>query len=233
MKIVVLAGGLSPERDVSFSSGTMAANALLSLGHQAILVDLFFGLPDWDGRTDLFADAKKLPPFRVSEAEPDLDALRRSRREGFNDYIGLNVPELCEQADIVYMALHGDCGENGKLQAFFDERGIRYTGSGSEGCRNAMDKWISKQLFREAGILTPRGTLLRAGDPFDPDTLPIPCVVKPCNGGSSIGVGTCRQEPCLVDGSKENSLLQLDSFGCIARILSAGCSSLCPSHKCT
>lgn len=212
MKIVVLAGGLSPERDVSFSSGTMAANALLSLGHQAILVDLFFGLPDWDGRTDLFAGAKKLPPFRVSEAEPDLDALRRSRREGFNDYIGLNVPELCEQADIVYMALHGDCGENGKLQAFFDERGIRYTGSGSEGCRNAMDKWISKQLFREAGILTPRGTLLRAGDPFDPDTLPIPCVVKPCNGGSSIGVSIVNDRCELYDALKlafsmENTIL--------------------------
>ena len=69
MKIAVLAGGLSPERDVSFSSGTMAANALLSLGHQAILVDLFFGLPEWDGKTDLFAGAKPLPPFRVSEAE--------------------------------------------------------------------------------------------------------------------------------------------------------------------
>ena len=67
MKIVVLAGGLSPERDVSFSSGTMAANALLSLGHQAILVDLFFGLPDWDGKTDLFAGAEKLPPYRVFE----------------------------------------------------------------------------------------------------------------------------------------------------------------------
>ena len=193
MKIVVLAGGLSPERDVSFSSGTMAANALLSLGHQAILVDLFFGLPEWDGKTDLFAQAKPLTPVRVSESEPDLDVLRRSRKAGFNDYIGLNVPELCEQADIVYMALHGDCGENGKLQAFFDARGVRYTGSGAEGCRNAMDKWISKQLFEAAGVLTPRGMLLKAGDPFDPDALPVPCVVKPCNGGSSIGVSVVRE----------------------------------------
>ena len=120
MKIVVLAGGLSPEREVSFSSGTMATNALLSLGHRAILVDLFFGLPDWDGTTDLFAEAKPLLPYRVSETEPDLDALRLSRKTGFNDYIGLNVPELCAQADVVYMALHGDCGENGRLQAFFD-----------------------------------------------------------------------------------------------------------------
>ncbi len=212
MKIVVLAGGLSPEREVSFSSGTMATNALLSLGHRAILVDLFFGLPDWDGTTDLFAEAKPLLPYRVSETEPDLDALRLSRKAGFNDYIGLNVPELCAQADVVYMALHGDCGENGRLQAFFDARGIRYTGSGAEGCRNAMDKWISKQMFEAAGILTPRGRLLSAGEPFDPDTLPVPCVVKPCNGGSSIGVSMVTDRRELYDAlrlafSMENTIL--------------------------
>ncbi len=212
MKIVVLAGGLSPEREVSFSSGTMATNALLSLGHRAILVDLFFGLPDWDGTTDLFAEAKPLLPYRVSETEPDLDALRLSRKMGFNDYIGLNVPELCAQADVVYMALHGDCGENGRLQAFFDARGIRYTGSGAEGCRNAMDKWISKQMFEAAGILTPRGRLLSAGEPFDPDTLPVPCVVKPCNGGSSIGVSVVTDRRELYDAlrlafSMENTIL--------------------------
>jgi len=193
MKIVVLAGGLSPERDVSLSSGTMACNALLALGHQAILIDLFFGVPDWDGKTDLFAQAVSPAPYRISESEPDLDALRQSRKAGFNDYIGLNVPELCEQADIVYMALHGDCGENGKLQAFFDARGIRYTGSGADACKAAMDKWISKQMFINAGILTPRGILLRAGEPFDPASVSLPCVVKPCNGGSSIGVSVVRE----------------------------------------
>jgi D-alanine-D-alanine ligase len=122
------------------------------------------------------------------------------------------VPELCARADIVYMALHGDCGENGELQAFFDARGIRYTGSGAAGCRNAMDKWISKQMFEAAGILTPRGMLLRSGDPFDPDSLPVPCVVKPCNGGSSIGVSVVRKRDELYDAlrlafSMENTIL--------------------------
>lgn len=202
MNIVVLAGGLSPERDVSLSSGTMACNALLSLGHRAILIDLFLGLPDWDGKRDLFAEAKPLAPFRVSEHEPDLDALRCSRAVGYNSYIGLNVPELCEQADIVYMGLHGDCGENGKLQAFFDERGIRYTGSGADGCRAAMDKWISKQLFMENGILTPKGICLHANERFDPDLLPVPCVVKPCNGGSSIGVSVVQRREDLYGALK-------------------------------
>ncbi len=199
MNIVVLAGGLSPERDVSLSSGTMACNALLSLGHRAILVDLFFGLPDWDGKTDPFAAAAPLAPYRIGEHEPDLDALRRSRKAGFNDYIGLNVPELCARADIVYMGLHGDCGENGKLQAFFDERGIRYTGSGAEACRAAMDKWISKRLFQMYNVLTPKGVLLHADEPFDADALPIPCVVKPCNGGSSIGVSVVQTREALDD----------------------------------
>ena len=199
MKIVVLAGGLSPERDVSFSSGTMACNALLARGHKAILVDLFFGLPDWDGTTDLFLSAAPLPPAPVSEREPDLYALRRSRKVGYNDYIGLNVPEICKQADIVYMALHGDCGENGELQAFFDEQGIRYTGSGAVGCRNAMDKWLAKKLFQQNGILTPEGGCLVRGEPIDYDALPIPCVVKPCCGGSSIGVSIVRDRDSLKD----------------------------------
>lgn len=188
MNIVVLAGGLSPERDVSFSSGTMACNALLGLGHHAVLVDLFFGLPDWDGTDSVFSEAKPLSPYRILSAEPDLAKIRAERKAGYNDYIGLNVPELCKRADIVYMALHGDCGENGKLQGLFDSLGIRYTGSGAAACEKAMDKWVSKHIFESAGLLCPKGVRLHQGDMIDLDALPIPCVVKPCCGGSSIGV---------------------------------------------
>ncbi len=188
MNIVVLAGGLSPERDVSFSSGTMACNALLGLGHRAILVDLFFGLPDWDGTNVIFEQAKPLPPYRILSAEPDLNAIRASRKDGYNEYIGKNVLELCKRADIVYMALHGDCGENGKLQGLFDDLGIRYTGSGSAACANAMDKWISKQIFKNAGLLCPKCIRLDKDAPVNLDAIDLPCVVKPCCGGSSIGV---------------------------------------------
>ena len=193
MNIVVLAGGLSPERDVSFSSGTMACNALLGLGHHAVLIDLFFGLPDWDGTDKIFVEAKPLPPYRILSAEPDLAAIRASRKEGYNEYIGKNVPELCKRADIVYMALHGDCGENGKLQGLFDELGIRYTGSGSEACANAMDKWVSKKIFTDAGLLCPKGIRLVKGEKVDLEAIGIPCVVKPCCGGSSIGVSIVHE----------------------------------------
>ena len=188
MNIVVLAGGLSPERDVSFSSGTMACNALLNMGHHAVMVDLFFGLPDWDGTDSIFLQAKPLAPYQITESEPDLAAIRASRSCGYNDYIGTNVIELCTRADIVYMALHGDCGENGKLQALFDSFGIRYTGSGSKACERAMDKWVSKAIFQEAGLLCPFGIRLAQNDPVPYDSIRYPCVVKPLCGGSSIGV---------------------------------------------
>lgn len=197
MNIVVLAGGLSPERDVSLSSGTMACNALLGRGHRAILVDLFFGVPEWDGTERIFSEAKPLPPYRVAGAEPDLRAIAASRKEGYNEWIGSNVPALCRFADIVFMGLHGDCGENGKLQALFDSLGVRYTGSGAKACALAMDKDAAKRVFAENGILCPDGFVHRAGEPLDLASVPLPCVVKPLSGGSSIGVSIVREREAL------------------------------------
>lgn len=192
MKIVVLAGGLSPERNVSLSSGTAACNALLEDGHQAILVDLFFGVPDWDGTDAIFRAAKRLPDYQVPSVEPNLREIQESRKEGYNSFVGRNVPELCQMADVVYMALHGEDGENGTVQAFLDGFGVRYTGSGPKGCALAMDKWKTKRAFWEHGILTPDGILLKKGEPYDANALPLPCVVKPCCGGSSIGVSIVK-----------------------------------------
>ena len=197
MKIVVLAGGLSPERIVSLSSGTMACNAFLKAGHQAILLDLFFGMPELTTDVDqLFANAKPLPPAPISETEPDLAAIAASRPSGWSDRIGLNVIEICQKADIVYMALHGADGENGSVQKVFDEHGIRYTGSGPEGCRLSMDKHAAKEIFGQEGILTPASWQLRRGEIFSLDELPLPAVAKPNSGGSSIGISiaTTRAE---------------------------------------
>ena len=189
MKIVVLAGGLSPERNVSLSSGTMACNAFLKAGHQAILLDLFFGMPELSVPAEhLFINALPLPPASISEAEPDLKAIAASRPLGWSDRIGPNVIEICQAADIVYMALHGADGENGSVQKVFDEHGIRYTGSGPEGCRLSMDKHAAKEIFFQEGILTPKSHLLRRGEIFSFDELPLPAVAKPNSGGSSIGI---------------------------------------------
>lgn len=187
MNIVVLAGGLSPERDVSLSSGVMAANALIERGHRAVLLDLFYGmdpLPADPG--EVFALAAPLKRRSISEAAPDLAAVRAARGGEFLGDVGPGVVELCRAADIVYLALHGGDGENGRLQAFLDLHGIRYTGSPYFGCALAMHKWVAKQLFVGAGIPTPRGVLLTKG--AQPPAFPLPCVVKPCSGGSSIGI---------------------------------------------
>ena len=189
MRIVVLAGGLSPERNVSLSSGSMATNAFLKAGHQAVLLDLFYGMPDYNGSADeLFSGAEPIPPSPISDTEPDLDAVASSRPYGWSDRIGVNVIEICQAADIVYMALHGADGENGSVQKIFDEYGIRYTGSGPEGCQLSMDKNAAKNIFVKEGILTPKYSLLRKGELFSFDDLPLPAVAKPNSGGSSIGI---------------------------------------------
>ncbi|NLI53156.1 MAG: D-alanine--D-alanine ligase [Clostridiales bacterium] len=194
MNIVILAGGLSPERDVSLSTGTMVTNALRKKGHNAILVDLFFGmapLPDPVERA--FEISGMLPPFSVPEIAPDLESVRAARDSGFSEQIGNGVLELCRAADLAFLALHGGVGENGSLQAFFDLCGIRHTGSPSIGCALAMDKSVSKSLFRSEGIPTANWAIARKGIPFDTEHFPIPCVVKPNSGGSSIGVVIVRE----------------------------------------
>ncbi len=198
MNIVVLAGGLSPERDVSISSGVMIANALRSMGHRAILADLFFGEPSLPTPvSQAFNVMGELPPRPVPTKAPDIAAVRASRANGLSSQIGAGVVELCRAADVTYMGLHGGCGENGRIQAFFDMLDIRYTGSPSDGCALAMDKHISKQLFRSAGVLTPEGVLVHKGDAIDLDAVPLPCVVKPCFGGSSLGISIVHERSAL------------------------------------
>jgi len=198
MNIVVLAGGLSPERDVSFSTGTMVTNALRSKGHRAILVDLFFGVETLPEPIEsIFSVSGMLPPFSVPEQAPDLEAVRNMRNGGFSEQIGCGVLELCRAADLTFLALHGGIGENGSLQAFFDLSGIKYTGSPSIGCALAMDKYVSKSLFRSDGIDTANWAMARRGQPYDANFFPVPCVVKPNCGGSSIGVSIVRDGASL------------------------------------
>lgn len=204
MNIVVLAGGLSPERDVSLSTGTMVTNALRAKGHSAVLVDLFFGpgpLPQ--DLSAAFAYEGMLPPYVVPEAEPDLAAVRAQRKGGFSAQIGDGVLELCRAADITFLALHGGVGEDGSLQSFFDLCGVRYTGSSAFGCALAMNKDVTKSIFRSSGIPTPAWSIIRRDGEFDLSLLPIPCVVKPNSGGSSIGVVIVRDRAALAAAIEE------------------------------
>lgn len=188
MKIIVLAGGLSPERDVSLSSGSLIANALIENGHDVMLLDLFLGR---NNRDILPVYRNKRSEYRFSytipEHEPNLAAVKASVISA-SDHIGDGVIDMCRDADMVFMGLHGSAGENGQLQAVFDMYGISYTGTGYIGSLLAMDKDISKKLMREKGILTAGWQYIKLNGDNDFSGIKYPCVVKPCSCGSSVGV---------------------------------------------
>lgn len=200
MDIIVLAGGLSTERDVSFQTGNMVANALRENGHRVILLDVFMGYSDREmDLADIFDRAKEVSVKveSISDTAPDLAQVKASRKDQSSCFFGPNVIRMCQMADIVFMALHGENGENGKLQAAFDLLGIRYTGSDYLGSAMAMNKGIAKQLFAANGIPTPTGITVtkdNCSGQLKELGLQLPCVVKPCCGGSSIGVTIVRGE---------------------------------------
>jgi D-alanine-D-alanine ligase len=185
MNIVVLAGGDSPERAVSLTSGRLVCAALRRRGHRVLLLDVWRGLSDaeiGENPIELFRGATG----GEDEALPDIP--------GGKNPVGENVLRLCALADVVFLALHGAAGENGQVQAMLDCFGIPYTGSGHGASYIAMDKPLCKTLVRQGGVLTPDWCLLDREESMEracarvSETVGFPCVVKPCDGGSSVGV---------------------------------------------
>lgn len=191
MKIVVLAGGLSPERDVSLSSGSLIANALRNKGHRVLLLDAYEGISVSESDLEKFFKDKAGDPYSytVPEIQPDLNEIKERNNNG-EALVGKNVLQLCQLADVVFIALHGAMGENGQIQAVFDVMGIKYTGTGYIGSLLAMDKDLTKRLLRQAGILTADWFIYHdsMSMPYIAEHIGLPCVVKPCSAGSSIGV---------------------------------------------
>ena len=190
MNIVVLAGGLSPERDVSLVSGGLIARALAGRGHKVFLLDVYEGVK-LEGRlpAEFFTDTPEYN-FTITDKVPDLEAVRR-RNDFRRELIGEGVIEVCRAADVVFIALHGDMGENGQIQAVFDVLRIKYTGTGYAGSLLAMDKDISKRLLRLGGVPTPDWVYYdtKANRPEKVlETIGLPCVVKPVACGSSVGI---------------------------------------------
>ncbi len=194
MKIVVLAGGTSTEREVSVVSGTGVCKALQERGHQAVLLDVFFGWAEADP-AEVFSqpcDPDQAAAY-IRSFNDRLEEEIRTRREFF----GPKVLELCQAADVVFLALHGANGEDGRVQAAFDLFGIRYTGTGYLSSAVSMDKAVTKQFFRGHNIPAPRGISLQAKQErksLHELGLEFPVVVKPCCGGSSVGVTIAQGE---------------------------------------
>lgn len=174
MNIVVLYGGNSAERDVSILSGKKISKALISVGHNVKLLDICNDIKD-----------------------KNKDVLYHLH----NNLFGSGILEECKQADIVFLALHGGSGEDGKIQKVFDTMNIKYTGTGPLGSGRAMNKGITKRIFDANNIPNPKGKVVKAEDIYKIDYTDIgfPMVIKPCNGGSSIGVYILRNEKELND----------------------------------
>lgn len=200
MNIVVLAGGLSTERDVSFVTGKNVSDALRRKNHNVILLDVFMGYGDEpEDLTGIFdrCEEASASVTGISAETPDLEAVKKSRKDQSSCFFGPNVIELCRMADMVFMALHGENGEDGRIQAAFDLYGIKYTGTGYLSSALAMDKELSKRMFLTNHIPTPAGISMGKDNclsDFSKTGLKLPCVVKPCCGGSSIGVSIVRTE---------------------------------------
>ena len=190
MRILVLAGGLSPERNVSLSSGAMVCEALRKRGHQVALMDLFFGLDGAASGRALYAAPVPDSFKRVAREAPDLEEVKARRGGDSRSAIGPGVFETCAEADVVYLALHGACGEDGRIQAALDLLGVPYTGSGCLGSALAMDKDLTKQLV--AGkVKTPQWETVTVTEDIIEELMgriKPPVVVKPIASGSSIGV---------------------------------------------
>lgn len=170
------------ERDVSLASGSLIANALRDAGHEAVLVDLYYGIKREKMNFDDMSGRYK---YTIPETAPNLEAII-AENGGRRDPVARNIVDFCKMADVTFLALHGGVGENGKLQALLEMNGIRFTGSSSIGCMLSMDKIISKELIAQAGIPTAHW-MTNEDSREDIHTL-VPCFVKPCDNGSSVGI---------------------------------------------
>ncbi len=204
MKVVVLAGGTSTERDVSLVSGRGIYQALKKNGHQVILLDVYLG---YEGNIDGIFEREydwTENISAISAQNPDLEQIKALRPDGAKNFFGPNVLTLCKEADAVFMALHGANGEDGKIQACFELMGIPYTGTDFVSAAMAMDKGITKDLFKAYNIPTPVGIRLKKGE-TESEKVPFPCIVKACCGGSSVGV-------CIARNAEEYKAAKEEAF---------------------
>jgi D-alanine-D-alanine ligase len=189
MKVAVVFGGTSEERDVSLASGAEVVKALRSAGHEVLAVDTANGVLDREQEVQLLRnEVSALPPGRE-----DLDMLATGDPTALT-----RAPEL-EGVDVLFLALHGGTGEGGTLQALLDLVGIPYTGSGMLASAMAMDKDIAKRLLEQAGVPTAPWLMAPVDAATVGDRLGWPVVVKPSKQGSTLGLSVVRDEDGLAD----------------------------------
>jgi D-alanine-D-alanine ligase len=213
LHIAVFLGGTSAERDVSLASGFRIIDALRSAGHVVTPVDPAVGVLSEGVERQLRASGVKVEP-------PSLAELKRlaTVRGGASGIVG-EITSIAEvrSADVVFLALHGGYGEDGTIQAVLDLAGIPYTGSGHLGSALAMDKDLSKTLFRAAGVATADWLMAPVASEVVGPTLGWPVVVKPSKQGSTVGLSIVRESGALQSAIEE--ALQYDDEVMVERFV--------------
>jgi D-alanine-D-alanine ligase len=187
MKIAVLFGGTSEERDVSIASAAQVIPALRGLGHEVMAVDTATGRLAGPAEQRLLTSG-------VGPQPPSGSALAGMRR---------GAPALAAETadmrdvDVVFLALHGGAGEDGRIQAVLDLAGLPYTGSNHIASATAMDKDLSKRLFRAAGVPTADWRMVPVTGDEIAGALGWPVVVKPNKQGSTVGLSVVRGPDAL------------------------------------
>ncbi len=194
MKITVLMGGASSERNVSLASGMRIVTALRSRGHDVTAFDPSRGMIDAKAERELSEKG-------VGTEPPSLEALAKSTGGSFLP--ALETYTELASADVVFLALHGGQGEDGTLQALLDMAHISYTGSGHLASALAMDKDLSKKLFRVAGVQTADWLMAPASIDEVERALGLPVVVKPSKQGSTVGLTVVKERGQFEEAVKE------------------------------
>jgi D-alanine-D-alanine ligase len=174
---------------VSLASGLRVADALRSRGHTVTTVDTVRGmLTAAEERAMLEGPVvHALPPEQGALARLSSETMPATVRE-----IGSH-----HDSDVVFIGLHGGQGEDGTLQALLDLTGVPYTGSGHLASALAMDKDLSKRLFRDAGVRTPDWLMAPAADDEIVSKLGLPVIVKPSKQGSTVGLTLVKERAGL------------------------------------
>jgi len=164
---------------------------LKQAGHQVILLDVFFGTEE-----DNLFEFAEFDIDKEAARMKELSACVAEELKKRNGIIGPRVLAYCMAADVVFMALHGSNGEDGKIQGMFEVLGIPFTGSDALGSALAMDKGITRQMLSGTSVPMANGFCLHKDERENADLavhgVSFPCVVKPACGGSSVGVSIAQ-----------------------------------------
>lgn len=195
MRVTVLMGGDSDERNVSLASGVQVSAALRSAGHEVVAFDTAFGvLTSAEEVALVAAGVGRVPPSERQLAGSLGELIRHEAVLG---------------ADVVFPALHGGQGEDGTLQGFLAAAGVVCCGSDMLGCALAMDKDVSKRMMRDAGIGTPDWVV--ASDTGSvTGKLDLPVIVKPVRGGSSLHLTLAEDFEAVSDALRTGTGAGLD-----------------------